>query len=843
MCFLPLPDAKNRMGVNQMEHDLCYGCMEHTGAQNTVCPACGFDPANYVIEPHQLKPGTVLRDRYAVGRVLGEGGFGITYVGRDTVLDLKVAIKEFYMTGYVNRNNTYSTVVQASMGTHAETFEKNREKFLQEARVLAKFSTEAGIVGIRDYFQENNTAYIVMEFLSGETLRDYLNRVGPISWSETHSILQPVLRSLGNVHNHSVIHRDISPDNIMLLGDGQVKLLDFGAAREISKNDIKSLSVILKPGYAPEEQYRSKGMQGPWTDIYALCATMYRCLTGIVPEDSMDRMYEDRLKSPAELCGCPIAISNVLMRGLAVRQPDRYRSIDELCADIALAEADPSNPAIAAPKAPAVSADDGATVYAGGGSTAVATDTDSTVFVDTTGGNTAGDGNTKIPGQEVTRIPGEDSDKKDSGGKKKGGKGNKGKDSKGSKAPKDPQDPNGRPKKGIGKFLLIGAAALIIVILLVSLLKGGGEKAPSGVMPAALSDLSVTLNDTDFYLPMMFDTLTGEGWMLRDETVWEKKVAPNTAYGGYVTLENGYGELMAYYCNPTNSTLTVKDCAVYKLYLTTYSFIDDYMNEGINSAALPCGLELSEATASEFRSRYSGYGTEKSILTEYYYSAGSSSEYRVGFNDDNVLTMISITADVPEDFIQNTYSKKAPKYDKDAYEAAVSLPWELTLIPKKLSCAASISVEELEDLGWEIEKAPEFVPSRSSETVYMRYDALHTLEVQIVNPFDEALVPEHCMVSKIYVSFSNMPTGDEPSLLGIHPADNAEISLTPAMTLEDTKKALTDCGIYFEVQDACLYIYPHGEGDSRYVALTFYSSGDRWLSVQMNVQVALRDFR
>lgn len=351
-----------------MEHDLCFGCMEHTGANGSVCTSCGFDLAANIVEPHQLVPGTVLAGRYIVGRVLGEGGFGITYVGRDTLLDMKVAIKEFYMSGYVNRNNTYSTVVQASIGTHAEMFEKNRDKFLQEARVLAKFSTEDGIVGIRDFFQENNTAYIVMEFLNGGTMRDYLSRVGKLTWEQTHRILRPILSSLSNVHNHDIIHRDISPDNIMMTRDGKVKLLDFGAARTISKTDIKSLSVILKPGYAPEEQYRSKGQQGPWTDIYALCATMYRCLTGEVPDDSMERMYNDQVQSPYERGVCPIAISNVLMKGLAVRQADRYQSIPDFCAALAEAEKDPHNPAIAALAAPHVPRpiDANATVYAGG---------------------------------------------------------------------------------------------------------------------------------------------------------------------------------------------------------------------------------------------------------------------------------------------------------------------------------------------------------------------------------------------------------------------------------------------------------------------------------------------
>ena len=202
-----------------MEKHICFGCMEEI-AQDGVCPMCGFDPANYSTEAHQLSPGTLLRERYSVGRVLGEGGFGITYVGRDTVLDLKVAIKEFYMSGYVNRNTTHSTTVQANTGTYGETFVKNREKFLGEARVLAKFASEEGIVGIRDYFQENNTAYIVMDFLSGETLRSYIDRVGKLSAEKAWEILLPVIKSLGKY-----IKQCKFISGATILGDGEIALI------------------------------------------------------------------------------------------------------------------------------------------------------------------------------------------------------------------------------------------------------------------------------------------------------------------------------------------------------------------------------------------------------------------------------------------------------------------------------------------------------------------------------------------------------------------------------------------------------------------------------------------
>lgn len=318
--------------------EFCYNCFAQLREETDHCPRCGFDISAYTPESHHLLPGTLLRERYQVGRVLGEGGFGITYIGIDTVLDLKVAVKEFYMSGYVSRNNTISTTIQANVGNHTEIFEKNRERFLQEARVLAKFFSEPGIVSVIDFFRENNTAYIVMEYLNGVTLKDYLANTGTLSWERTMSLMKPILKSMSRIHAYNVIHRDISPDNIMVIGNGQVKLLDFGAAREFSQGDVKSLSVILKPGYAPLEQYRSKGVQGPWTDVYALCATMYRCLTGIVPDDAMDRVYDDQIRTPAELGDCPAAISDVLMKGLAVRQEERWASVDELCEALRQAE-------------------------------------------------------------------------------------------------------------------------------------------------------------------------------------------------------------------------------------------------------------------------------------------------------------------------------------------------------------------------------------------------------------------------------------------------------------------------------------------------------------------------
>lgn len=304
----------------------CMGPMK-----GAFCGFCGHKAGEYTPLPHHLIPGTVLNGKYTLGRVLGEGGFGITYIGIDGALGLKVAIKEFFPSGLVNRNSTATSAVSANMGDALLPFEKGRSRFLQEAQTLARFAGEPGIVGIRDYFTENNTAYIVMDYLDGMTLRDFLKKHGKLTFDAAVKMLEPVMTSLQKVHEQELIHRDISPDNIMLMNNGQVKLLDFGAARHATGTDEKSLSVMLKPGFAPEEQYRTKGNQGPWTDVYALSATIYRCITGQNPEESMNRVFMDELLKPSELGAVISPVQEkALLKGLAVLQKNRYQTVGQL---------------------------------------------------------------------------------------------------------------------------------------------------------------------------------------------------------------------------------------------------------------------------------------------------------------------------------------------------------------------------------------------------------------------------------------------------------------------------------------------------------------------------------
>ena len=313
--------------------EYCYYCMKPLNGAS-VCPHCG-KPANSseTTSPYHLVPGSMLTEKYMVGAVLGEGGFGITYIGIDTTLSKRVAIKEFYPSGAANRTNTISPDVIISKGKE-DFFQKGVDRFLQEAKNVAAFYDEDGIVDVYDYFQKNGTAYIVMEYLDGETLQHHVNTKGRFRSDELISKLIPVMRSLSYMHAKGIIHRDISPDNIMYTKRGKMKLMDFGSARYFTNEDRK-MSVILKQGFAPFEQYSSKGEQGPYTDVYSLCATIYACITGGVPVDSLDRLGNDTLKRPSEL---GVAIlphhEQALMHGLAVKAENRTRDMDTLIKEL-----------------------------------------------------------------------------------------------------------------------------------------------------------------------------------------------------------------------------------------------------------------------------------------------------------------------------------------------------------------------------------------------------------------------------------------------------------------------------------------------------------------------------
>ena len=284
---------------------------------------------------HCLRKGTRLIGRYTIEKVLGQGGFGITYLGMDELHEKPVAIKEFFPQGIVTRNIEYQDTVTVTFVGEKDNYEKGKERFLKEARTMAKFSKDKGIVKALDFFEINNTAYIVMEYLEGVTLKQYLRENKRIDAEDLVELLVPLIESLDEIHSQGLIHRDISPDNIMVLPDGRIKLMDFGAARDYTEFGEKSLSIVLKPGYAPPEQYQTHGVQGPWTDIYALCATMYKCITGENPPDAIERVMDDHLKKISAF-GIPVLpqIEEAIIKGMSVAAKDRYQNVGDFCEDL-----------------------------------------------------------------------------------------------------------------------------------------------------------------------------------------------------------------------------------------------------------------------------------------------------------------------------------------------------------------------------------------------------------------------------------------------------------------------------------------------------------------------------
>lgn len=276
--------------------------------------------------PLALPEGTVLAGQYTIEKVLGQGGFGISYKARDHKNNIDVAIKEFFPDTLAYREHTK---VISYPGERTENYEYGKQSFLEEAKTLSKFIGCENIVRIYSYFEENQTAYFVMEFIEGVSFDKYISEHGgKIDCEDAKRILIPVMDALAAVHSQGIIHRDVTPDNIYITNSGTVKLLDFGAARYSLGDKSRSLDVILKHGFAPKEQYTRHGRQGPFTDVYSLGATFYYALTGRRPPDSVDRLEEDDLIPPSTL-GARITDyeEQAILQALNVQPSERFQTM------------------------------------------------------------------------------------------------------------------------------------------------------------------------------------------------------------------------------------------------------------------------------------------------------------------------------------------------------------------------------------------------------------------------------------------------------------------------------------------------------------------------------------
>ena len=323
------------------ELNYCYNCMTRLDSGQTVCPACGHDNSIRHNTESCMPEGMILAGKYLIGRVLGQGGFGITYLGIDMFLDVRVAVKEYFPNGIAVRSLRSNGVTVVSDQAKAEGFRKGYDEFQNEAKRLAAIDSP-NIVKVRDFFRENGTAYIVMGYLEGNSLTDEVKQSGGrMPWQRVTELFKPLILEIDKVHKQHLIHRDIKPDNMKVAkeedGRERLVLLDFGTARNFVSAEVTgTYSAMVTPGYAPMEQYSRKSRQGPFTDIYGLCASMYAAVSGKVPTDAADRvMGSAELKSFTELgLKVPEHIEKGILHGLAVRGEDRPHSMRDLYTEL-----------------------------------------------------------------------------------------------------------------------------------------------------------------------------------------------------------------------------------------------------------------------------------------------------------------------------------------------------------------------------------------------------------------------------------------------------------------------------------------------------------------------------
>ena len=308
--------------------EICFNCFQKT-KENGKCRNCGYDEAMITKNPVALLEGTKLQDRYLVGRVLGSGGFGITYIAYDFLNHNICAIKEYVPKGIVKRGFDESVLMPVSVKAEME-MKYGKRDFLEEAAILKELNYIAEVVCITDYFRENGTVYFVMEYLEGEDLSQRVHRLGgKISVAEANHIIYKVGQALDIVHEKAhIYHRDISPGNIIILKDGRIKLIDFGNAKNRSQMKSKTLSIVYKPGFAPPEQYESNGTQGAYTDVYALASTYYYIVSGKrIPEAPLRLQGKNYPKLKNMNLGVNSTISDVVDEALELDYKQRIQTV------------------------------------------------------------------------------------------------------------------------------------------------------------------------------------------------------------------------------------------------------------------------------------------------------------------------------------------------------------------------------------------------------------------------------------------------------------------------------------------------------------------------------------
>ena len=330
------------------DQKLCMRCMARKADEQEACPVCGFIERDFVPEKHHLPPRTILKGQYLVGCALGEGGFGITYIGWDLFLHMPVAIKEYFPSGVVIRDQGQHTV-NVFAGKDEQSFLLGRDRFFREAQKVARFDNNPGVVSVKNCFLENGTAYIIMEYISGINLGTYAaQRGGKLGFQETLQLLKTPIQTLEELHRYSTYHRDISPENLMLSKTGTVKLIDFGSAME-SDSEKKTRVLMVRSGYSPVEMYSSTGKDGPYSDVYSMAATIYKLITGVTPPAATERLNADSLVRPTMLGVKEISQEQeaALMKGMAVQLNDRYQTMAEFFHDLygyGIIDAPPSKP-------------------------------------------------------------------------------------------------------------------------------------------------------------------------------------------------------------------------------------------------------------------------------------------------------------------------------------------------------------------------------------------------------------------------------------------------------------------------------------------------------------------